>query len=146
MLLTCSDEDCKRYQDPVERRSAHKKYGIYKHGGVWFHPMECQTIEETDLRKLVAFLKGNATTAGMSIQFAYNPENNRAVEIVKQGRLCQRDIKALVEEGFTVWLYSWAWSPTWIEVDSRPVPVEPPIEINPKALEESALRFRGLIG
>jgi hypothetical protein len=75
---------------------------------------ECRTynLVSTDIRALVAHLGAgkNCKTMGFSIQFAANHQTGEVIEIVKSGYLCQRDIRPLVEAGFTEWFYSWAFS------------------------------------
>lgn len=96
---------------------------LVRRDGKCFYQSTCQTFESTDLKAIVAFLKGNCTTGGFSIQFAVRASDRTVVEVMKKGKLCQGDIKALVADGYTEWLFSWCWSPKHFMVQGQVVPL-----------------------
>lgn len=73
---------------------------------------ECRTqnLTSADVRAVTAHLQRNGLTMGFSVQFAVHPGKGEVVEVMKKGKLVQRDVRPLVEAGFTEWLYSWAFS------------------------------------
>lgn len=73
---------------------------------------DCRThnIVTDDVKVATKHLQGNCTTAGFTDQFAVNPTTGEVISIFKAGRVCQRDIKPLIEAGFREFFYSWAFS------------------------------------
>lgn len=74
------------------------------------HDARTHNLESSDPKAVVEFLKKGGLTAGFSISFAVNKATGQVVRIMKGGHLCQRDIKPLLEKGFTEFLFSWAFS------------------------------------
>lgn len=72
----------------------------------------CQnSLVSRDPKEIAKFFQGNCKTAGFTTQFAIDQSTKRVANIFKKGKLCQKDIKPLLDQGYTEWSYSWAWSP-----------------------------------
>ena len=109
-----------------------------------FNASKCQSVESNDPKVVANFLKGNCLTAGFSIQFAVNPATRTIVEIIKNGKLVQRDLKPLIEAGFTVFMYSWAWAPKHFQFeDGQMVEVSKTVDLVKLA---DVLPWKGLLG
>jgi len=67
-------------------------------------------LESTNPKEIVAHVRKGGTTGGFSITFAVNPATKEVAEIIKKGHLTQKDVKPLIEAGFTEYLWSWAFS------------------------------------
>lgn len=72
--------------------------------------VKTQFIKSNNLKEVTDHLKGNSTTAGFTINYCVSPEKNLVVELFKKGRVCQKDLKELVELGFSEFHYSWAFA------------------------------------
>ena len=66
-------------------------------------------LVSSDAKEICDFLKNSGLTAGFSIQYAVH-RDGRVVEVIKKGKLCQRDLKPLIEAGFGEWIFSWAFA------------------------------------
>ena len=71
-------------------------------------------------KQAVEHCRHNHTTMGFTIQYALNPSTRQCVEIVKEGKLCQRDIKQLMADGFTVFAYSGCFAAKQFQFDGHP--------------------------
>jgi hypothetical protein len=69
-----------------------------------------QSITSSDAKAVVEFLKGSLVTMGFSLTYAIDPTTKRVLSIFKKGRPIQRDLKPMIEAGFTEFHYSWAFS------------------------------------
>lgn len=108
---------------------------------------ECQDeLSSTDPREVVAFLKGNRTLMGFSTQYAINPETLEIVEVFKKGKLAQRDVKPLIEQGFSAWEFSWAWAPDTFRIGGEIVKVSRTIDITPRKTTQAAAAFGRALG
>lgn len=88
------------------------------------HPVRTQNAACKTAAEVVAHCKRNSATMGFTVQFAVNPERGEVIEVIRKGKLVQRDVKALVEAGFSEWLYSWAFAgKTFRLPDGREVPI-----------------------
>lgn len=80
------------------------------------------SIKSSNLKEVTDHMKGNCSTAGFTINYCVHPEKNLVVEVFKKGRLCQRDLKELVELGFNEFHYSWAFaSKNWENESGQPM-------------------------
>lgn len=82
-------------------------------------PSALQVAVCSTAKEIVEHCKRNCCTFGFSVQYAVNPDTNQAIEVVKKGRLIQRDVKALIASGFTVWGYSWAFATKTIRFNNN---------------------------
>lgn len=74
-------------------------------------PTTTRTIEgTTDLKAILRHLSRGGLVMGFSTGYAVNPTTKSVVRITRKGHLVQRDIRTLVEAGYTEWHYSWAFS------------------------------------
>jgi len=69
-----------------------------------------ENLISADPKAIAAFLKRNRTTGGFTIQYAFHRTKHVVVEIFKKGKVVQRDIAALIAEGFDEWQWNWAWA------------------------------------
>jgi len=105
------------------------------------------TLFSMNAKDVVAHFKGNCLTGGFSVQYAGNPETGEVVELFRKGRICQRDVKGLIADGFKVWTYSWCWAPDTFEwADGRRVTVERKIDCSPKDTTRTAMAYGRALG
>jgi hypothetical protein len=132
-------------EDPAE---AFEKYGVYEKDGKWVSPLGCQnSLVSTDVKEIVSFFKEMCMTMGFFIGFAINPEKKEVAHIVRKGRLCQRDVKRLLSDGYSEWSYSWAWAPkTFKFPEGDIVTVSVEYDLSPAATTREAIRWGRAIG
>lgn len=88
------------------------------------------SFRSSDPKAVVEFLRGNCLTMGQSLQYARNPDTDDIIEVVKTGRPVQRDIKPLLEHGYTEWLFSWAFASRLFRLeDGREVQVSRTLDL-----------------
>lgn len=76
----------------------------------------------TDVVEVAAFLKGNSTLGGLSLQYGITADG-RVFEVVSGGKLtAQKRLRPFIEMGIVEWHYSWAFaSDNWRLADGRMV-------------------------
>ena len=92
------------------------------------------------IKELSDFFKGNCTTAGYSINYLTN--GTEIIEVVKKGRLVQRDLKELFLQGFTNGFFSWAWAPKRFLINGQMLEVSK--TINGVTIKD-AISYKGLL-
>jgi hypothetical protein len=108
-----------------------------------FKVVRTHNLVSTNAKEVVAFLKKSGLTGGFSVNFAVNPETREVVEVFKKGHPAQRDIKPLIEQGFTEFLFSWAFSGKTFEVDGVEVLLSRTIDL---VAQKDVEPYRGLVG
>ena len=99
-----------------------------------------KVTQANTLKELADFFKRNCTTGGYSINYLTNGQE--VIELVKKGKIIQRDIKELFEQGYTTGFFSWAWAPKNFEINGTRVSISKVINNIPI---QDALRYKGLL-
>lgn len=99
-----------------------------------------KSLNANSIKELAEFLKQNSTTAGYSIQ--YLTDGNKVIQLVKKGKVCQKDLKTLWEKGFKTACFSWAWAPKKFLLNDQKVELS--VVLNGVTLED-ALKWKGLL-
>lgn len=73
-------------------------------------PTRTHNLESVNPKEIVAHLRKGGTTAGFSISFAVNHATGEVIEVFKKGHVNQKDVKPLIEAGFSEWFFSWAFA------------------------------------
>lgn len=100
------------------------------------------TLVSSDPKLIAAFLKDQCLTMGFTVQFAINPETREVIKLLKQGKIAQRDVRELVEAGFTEWTFSWCWAPEHFRFPDGSIErVSGEIDLTPTKTLREAIRW-----
>jgi polyhydroxyalkanoate synthesis regulator phasin len=105
--------------------------------------VKTKVLTSTNTKEVVEFLKSNCTTAGFSVQYAVNPQTKKAIEIFKKGKLTQKEVKPLIEEGFIEFHYSWAWASKRFKMESGEIVEAALLDL---VKIKDVMPFKGLFG
>lgn len=88
-----------------------------------------RTFISTSPKEVATFFKGNMATGGFTLNYAINPNTLSVVKIFKKGKIVQKDVKPLIEQGYDHWLYSWCFAGENFEIGGKIVPLDKVIDL-----------------
>jgi hypothetical protein len=91
---------------------------LYNTSDKGLKPTRTHNFISTDPKEVVLHLKKGGLTLGYSCCFAVNHTTGQVVEMFKKGPIYQKDVKPLIEKGFTEWLFSYAFYCSIFELPS----------------------------
>jgi hypothetical protein len=108
----------------------------------------CRTynIFSTEVKEVVSFIKKWGMLCH-GFQIVYGVRNGEVVELTKQGYMAQKDIRPLIEMGFTEFFMSNTFATKkFLLATGEIVSLGQSLEANPKKITATAIRMRGLFG
>lgn len=132
----------------MDKRNAGDACMLYPHGGAeagTASVCELRTIHSTDAKTIVAHAARQFRTMGFC--FLYAIKGSSVVSLMKRGHFAQRDVRALVAEGYNEWCYSSVFScKTFMLADGSIVETEQQIDCSPRETTAAALQLGRAMG
>lgn len=107
----------------------------------------CRThnIHSTDPAQIVAHARGQFRTMGFC--FLYAVGGGQVVSLMKRGHFAQRDVRPLIEAGFTEFFYSDAFAcKVFMLPNGQIVELAREIDCSPSKTTAAAMAWRNVIG
>lgn len=128
----------------LDKRNQSDAGMLYTHDDGTASFCKLHTIHSADTAAIVAHAKRRFSTMGFCF---YAVKGSSVVQLMKQGRFAQRDIKALVADGYTEFCYSSAFAcKLFMLADSSIVEIERKIDCSPRETTVAALRLGRAMG
>lgn len=132
----------------LDKRNPSNTAMLYTHGGDEAGTASlsvCHNIHSTDAAAIVDFSKKQFRTMGFC--WLYAVKGDDVVSLMKRGHFAQRDVKGLIQEGFTEFFYSNSFTcKTYMLPSGKIVTLSRNVDCSPVKTLVAALRYGRAMG